>query len=116
MTDLRGDLPVLEHRTVSEYVAELAHGLLEQRRVSLGPPGADWAVVFGARCRYIVRCWPRGVSCTCPAGQQMNALCCHTAAALVAWAERDRLGVVIEFPVEAGDQLDLFGVVAGVAS
>jgi hypothetical protein len=115
MTDIRGDLPVLEHHVTSEHIAERAHRLLHQRRVSLGPHGADWAIVFGHQQRYLVRWWARGVSCTCPAGKRMNALCCHAAAALVAWADRDTRAVV-ECPVEAVDQSDLFGVLTGVAS
>ncbi len=89
---------------VTDAVALQAHLLLEQGRVVLGPQGSDAAIVFGRHGRYLVRAWARGVSCTCPAGRPMGALCSHALAAMVVWHERAE--VRLEFEPAVGDQLD----------
>ena len=90
---------------LSDATAAKAERLLAQRRVCLGPAGSHWAVVFGDSDRYIVRAFERGCTCTCQAGRPMRAACSHKAAAMVVWAER--IGAIVEFPPEVGDQLEL---------
>ena len=116
MTDLRGDLPILMPVTVSDHVAERAHALIEQGRVLLISTRPDWAIVTGWHGHYLVKAWTRGVSCTCPAGRRVDNPCCHSAAAMVAWADRDRVGELVAFPAEPGDQLDLLNLLPGAVT
>ena len=99
------NLPVLGEIQISAAVAAKATEFLDQRRICLGPPGSNWAICFGFNGRYLVRCFTKGCSCTCPNGRVMGSACSHIAASLIAWQEGH--GALVEFPPEVGDQLEL---------
>lgn len=82
--------PARPPATPSPAVAMKAHRLIEERRVVLSSRQWDTALVCGDSAAYLVRAWRRGVSCTCPAGRNLNMVaCCHKVAALALWADRE---------------------------
>ena len=74
----------------SPSIAEKAHRLLEQRRVIVGGRYPDQALVRGDSGTWVVKAWPEGVACDCPAGANtLLVSCAHKLAAMIVWAERD---------------------------